>query len=130
MTTLFALLFNSVLAAFAFALVGRTAAAALPYQVQGSISVGTLENSVFSLGGTKYLLENINSGYTDNAGRWFDEFRGHSYARVRRLDDGVVVVNVSSTIGYVRPWEDTRRWSRGTLQLTPTADSTTFDRAS
>ena len=126
MKTILALLFNFVLVALAFALVGRAAAAALPYQVRGSIDVGTLENSVFSLGGTMYLLENINSGYIDNAGRWFDEFRGHSYARVRRLDDGVVVVNISSTIGYVRPRKDTVHYV-GTLQLTLTADSTRLD---
>jgi len=71
-----------------------------PYTVAGTIDVGTLENSIFSWHGTLYLLENINSQYDDQAGNWCPEFDGHSYARVRRLHDGVVVSNISSTIGY------------------------------
>jgi hypothetical protein len=65
------------------------------------------------------LLENANSGYDDNAGKWFPEFKGHSYARVRRLDNGVVIANISSTIGYgfISPYPDythNRVWLFGT----------------
>lgn len=35
-----------------------------PYKVEGTIDVGTLENSIFSWKGSLYLLENVNSGYT------------------------------------------------------------------
>ena len=71
-----------------------------PYTVEGTIDVGTLENSVFFWHDTLYLLENINSGYIDQAGHWFPEFNGHSYARIRRLDNGAVITNISSSIGY------------------------------
>ena len=71
-----------------------------PYTVQGAIDVGTLENSIFSWKGVLYLLENVNEGYHDSAGKYFPAFKGHSYARVRRLMDGVVLVNITSTIGY------------------------------
>jgi hypothetical protein len=76
--------------------------AAKPYAVDGTIDVGTLENSLFSWRGTMYLLENIADAYYGSAGRWpeFAAFKGHSYARVRRLADGFVVANISSTIGF------------------------------
>lgn len=90
-----------------------------PYQVQGSYEVGTLENSLFSWKGALYLLENVNSGYAANAGVWFPEFKNHSYARIRRFDNGVVVCNISSSIGYgfvsaYPDYEHDRVWLFGT----------------
>ena len=48
------------------------------YTVEGSIDVGTLENSVFQWKGKMYLLENFGCGYIDHAGKWFPQFKGHS----------------------------------------------------
>ena len=78
----------------------RAAAPPKPYTVAGTVDVGTLENSIFSWHGTLYLLKNNSSGYDIYGGRWFPEFDGHSHARVRRLNDGVVVSNISAIIGY------------------------------
>ena len=85
-----------VFASLSVCVIGR-AASAKPYDVLGSIDVGTLENSIFSWHGALFLLENIGSKYIDHVG---GEFDGHSYARIRHLDSGAVVVNISSTIGY------------------------------
>lgn len=71
-----------------------------PYTVHGSIDVGTLENSLFLWKSTMYVLENLGCGYIDHAGLWFPAFKGHSYARVRQLDSGIVIANISSTIGF------------------------------
>ena len=91
----------------------------VPYTVDGTIDVGTLENSIFSWHGTLYLLENIGAGYIDDASHWYPEFAGHSYCRVRRLLDGVVVANISSSIGYgfisaFPDYEHDRLWLFGT----------------
>lgn len=90
-----------------------------PYTVLGSYEVGTLENSLFSWHGTLYLLENINGDYAGNAGVWFPEYQGHSYARIRRFDNGIVVCNISSSIGYgflsaYPDYEHDRVWLFGT----------------
>jgi len=70
------------------------------YEVQGSIDVDTLENSIFYFHGVLYLLENIGCGYAEHAGKWFPDFEGHSYARIRELKTGHVVSNISSSIGF------------------------------
>lgn len=49
------------------------------YEVEGSIDVGTLENSMFYWKGVMYLLENLGCGYIDHAGNWFPEFKGYIY---------------------------------------------------
>ena len=71
-----------------------------PYQVDGTIEVGTLENTIFSWHGTLYILENIASGWYDSAEQWFPAYKQHSYARIRRFDNGAIVTNISSTIGF------------------------------
>lgn len=76
-----------------------TIAHAAPYEVLGSIDVGTFETSIFLWKGDHYLLENIGCGYIDHFGQWDARFKGHSYARIRELKTGRVIANVSKTIG-------------------------------
>lgn len=77
-----------------------TPAPSTPYTVLGSIDVGTLENSIFLWKGVHYILENIGCGYIDHYGQWDPSFQNHSYARIRKLDSGEIVMNVSATVGY------------------------------
>ena len=70
----------------------------LPYKALGSIDVGTGESSIFLFKGTHYLLDNIFCGYIDHFGKWNATFKGHSYVRIRELETGTVIVNVSETI--------------------------------
>jgi hypothetical protein len=80
--------------------VGSCADTTFPYQSRGSIDVGTCENTIFFWNKTMYLVENIVCGYADHAGIWFPEFAGHSYARIRELYTGRVLVNITTSIGY------------------------------
>eukprot|EP01079_Euglenida_sp_SAG-EU17-18_P004304 gene4304-782_t len=97
-----------------------TAAADSLYTPVGSIDVGTYENSIFFWpeAGTDglWLLENIPCSYIDHYGKWDKAFAGHSYARIRSLQTGVVVANISETIGYgfISPFID---YERGTAWL-------------
>lgn len=69
--------------------------------MQGVIDVFTFENSIFYFNHTLYLLENIPCSYWDHAGIWFPQTYGnHSYARVRELNSGRVVANISSSVGF------------------------------
>ena len=72
----------------------------LGYAVSGSVAVGTLENSLFLFRSRMYILENIGCGFIDHAGQWDPRFANASYARIRELDSGRVVVNISETIGF------------------------------
>ena len=70
------------------------------YVTKGAVEVNTFENSIFLYHGSLYLLENIPCSYAQHCGRWDPAFANHSYARIRRMDDGATVVNITSTIGY------------------------------
>lgn len=87
------------------------------YTVHGSIDVFTYENTVFYWHGVMYNLENIPCKYWDHvscttmytgaspvdppqAGIWDPSWGNNSYARIRELDSGRVVANVSSTKGF------------------------------
>ena len=75
------------------------------YTVLGSIDVATGESTIFRWRPAEdaepkmYILENIFCGYVDHFGQWAQAFRGHSYARIRDLESGYVVSNISATIG-------------------------------
>eukprot|EP01013_Petalomonas_cantuscygni_P023302 TRINITY_DN44719_c0_g1_i1.p1 TRINITY_DN44719_c0_g1~~TRINITY_DN44719_c0_g1_i1.p1 ORF type:complete len:429 (-),score=41.40 TRINITY_DN44719_c0_g1_i1:113-1399(-) len=71
-----------------------------PYHILGSVDVGTDENSIFAWGDKLFLLENIPCSYLDHAGQWFPRFANHSYARIRDAYTGVVVINISTSIGF------------------------------
>ena len=47
-----------------------------------------------------YVLENIPCKYWGHAGIWDPSYGNKSYARIRDFQTGVVVVNISSSIGY------------------------------
>ena len=76
----------------------RTPPTPLPYEALGSIDVGTGESSIFLFKGTHYLLDNIFCGYIDHYGKWNKAFTGHSYVRIRTLETGTIIANVSATI--------------------------------
>ena len=61
---------------------------------------GTLENTIFWWHNHTFVLENIGCNYADHAGEWFPAFKGHSYARVRDFENGAVVANLTSSIGF------------------------------
>lgn len=90
-----------------------------PYEQVGSIDVLTMESTIFWWKNKTYVLENIGCGYADHAGKWFPEFKGHSYARVRDFSTGVVVDNISSSIGFgflnaFPDYDHNRLWLFGT----------------
>ncbi len=70
------------------------------YTVMGSVDVGTYENTIFYWKGVMYNLENIACSYWDHAGIWDSFWGNNSYARVRELESGRVVSNVSTTRGF------------------------------
>jgi hypothetical protein len=70
-----------------------------PYDVLGSIDVGTGESSIFLFKGTHFILDNIFCGWIDHYGQWDPAFAGHSYVRIRELQSGKVIANVTATIG-------------------------------
>ena len=78
------------------------------YAKQGSIDVGTFENTMFYWAGTLYNLENIPCSYWDHAGIWYPSFGNHSYARVRNFETGEVIANISSTstFGFITALPD------------------------
>eukprot|EP00040_Diaphanoeca_grandis_P028184 m.162147 g.162147 ORF g.162147 m.162147 type:complete len:355 (+) comp31264_c0_seq6:521-1585(+) len=70
------------------------------YDVQGVFAVGTMENSLFLWHDEMYILENIGCGFLDHYGQWNRKFKGHSYARIRKLVDGSIIMNISETISH------------------------------
>lgn len=101
--------------------VQSTAAASLFNKV-GSLEVGTYENTVFYWGGSMYILENIACTYWGHAGLWQPSIWGnHSYARIRDLTTGQVLVNITATLqaAFITPFTD---YDTNTLWLfgTPT----------
>lgn len=71
-----------------------------PFAIQGVVDVQTCENSIFYFNSTVYILENIACDYWDHAGIWDPSYGNHSYARVRELLTGRIVVNITSSIGF------------------------------
>lgn len=66
-----------------------------------------------------YVLENIPCKYQEHAGIWQPEYFNHSYARIRELQSGRVVHNISSSIGWgfisaFTDYEHDRVWLFGT----------------
>ena len=78
------------------------------YVKQGSIDVGTFENTIFYWAGRLLNLENIPCSYWDHAGIWEPSYGNHSYARVRDFVTGDVIANISSTstFGFVSAFPD------------------------
>ena len=79
----------------------------------------TLENTIFWWAKKTYVLENIGCNYQDHAGEWFPAFANHSYARVRDFNTGVVVVNLTTSIGFgflnaFPDYDHNRLWLFGT----------------
>eukprot|EP00911_Craspedida_sp_UC1_P002548 UC1_evm1s1892 len=72
----------------------------LLFEPLGSIDLGTFENSLFFWHGHMYVLENIGCTYADHAGQWDPSFAGTSYTRIRHLDTGAIVSNISATRSY------------------------------
>jgi hypothetical protein len=73
------------------------------YTRVGAIDVGTYENTIVAspFDASLLTLENIACSYREHAGIWEPEVYGnHSYARLRDLATGVVLVNLTSTVGY------------------------------
>ena len=92
-----------------------------PYESLGSIDIDTYENTIFWWGKKTYVLENIPCTYEDHAGHWpqFAAFSNHSYARIRDFATGVVVANITSTIGFgfvnsFPDYDHNRLWLFGT----------------
>lgn len=81
-------------------IVGSSFAASIPqYKVLGSVDVDTGESSIFYFKQKLYILDNIFCGFMDHFGQWDHRFANHSYARIRELHSGVVIANVTETIG-------------------------------
>jgi hypothetical protein len=78
------------------------------YTKQGSIDVGTYENTIFYWNKTLYNLENIPCSYWDHAGIWDPSWGNHSYARVREFVSGTVISNITSSraFGFVSAFPD------------------------
>eukprot|EP01062_Namystynia_karyoxenos_P003265 TRINITY_DN1115_c0_g1_i1.p2 TRINITY_DN1115_c0_g1~~TRINITY_DN1115_c0_g1_i1.p2 ORF type:complete len:358 (+),score=94.89 TRINITY_DN1115_c0_g1_i1:63-1076(+) len=74
-------------------------AAGLPYDVLGSVDVGTGESTMFHFRGKLYLLDNIFCGWVDHYGKWNPAFANQSYARIREFSTGAVISNITATIG-------------------------------
>ena len=70
------------------------------YNITGAVEVATNENTIFLWREQLYLLENIPCYNPSHAGNWFPAFFNSSYARIRQLDTGTIIVNISSSIGY------------------------------
>jgi hypothetical protein len=70
------------------------------YTTRGAIEVDTNENTMFLWHAELYVLENIPCYYSQHASRWDPAYANASYARIRRFDNGEVVVNVSSSISF------------------------------
>ena len=80
----------------------------LGYDIQGAIEVDTNENTLFLWHDALFLLENIPCYYSQHNGRWDARFSNASYARIRRVDDGSIVANISQTVGFgfITPFVD------------------------
>jgi hypothetical protein len=89
-------------------LLSLTASAPHSYTTKGTIEVDTNENSLFLWHDDLFLLENIPCYYSQHASKWDPSFNNASYTRIRRVDDGSIVANVSETIGFgfVTPFVD------------------------
>jgi hypothetical protein len=88
-----------------------------PYTVLGSIDVLTFENSLFYWNGTMYVLENIACPYWWHAGVWDPTTYGNvSYGRIRDLQTGQIVANLSSSVGFgfLSPFPD---YEHGTMWI-------------
>ena len=70
------------------------------YTKRGAIDVGTYENTIFYWQGRLLNVENIACSYTEHAGIWDASWGNHSYARLRDLQSGEVLVNITATIGF------------------------------
>ena len=70
------------------------------YKIRGAIEVDTNENTLFLWRAALYVLENIPCYYSQHASRWDPRYANASYARIRRMDTGEIVTNVSSSIGF------------------------------
>lgn len=70
------------------------------YTKQGSIDVGTFENTIFYWKGKLYNVENIPCSYWEHAGVWDPAWGNHSYARIREFESGIIVSNISSSLGF------------------------------
>jgi hypothetical protein len=70
------------------------------YTKRGALDVGTFENTIFYWQGRLLNVENIPCSYADHAGIWDASWGNHSYARLRDLESGEVVVNISSTLAF------------------------------
>ena len=70
------------------------------YTTRGAIDVDTNENTLFLWQGELYVLENIPCYYSEHASRWDARYANASYARIRRMDDGAIVTNITSSIGF------------------------------
>ena len=86
------------------------------YTKRGAIDVGTYENTIFYWQGRLLNVENIACSYTEHAGIWDPSWGNHSYARLRDLESGLVLVNISSTkgFGFLSAFTD---YDTGTLYL-------------
>ena len=70
------------------------------YTKRGAIEVDTNENSIFLWHGNLFVLENIPCYYSQHNSKWNASYANASYARIRRMDNGALVTNVSLTIGF------------------------------
>ena len=70
------------------------------YTPMGAIEVDTYENSIFLYRSVLYVLENIPCYYSQHAGKWDPRYTNSSYSRIRRMSTGVIVTNLTSSIGY------------------------------
>lgn len=72
------------------------------YQKIGSFDASTFESSIQWWGPARALIimESIGCGYWGHAGQWIPAYDGHSYFRVRNLETGAVLANLSATIGF------------------------------
>eukprot|EP00912_Choanoflagellata_sp_UC4_P001896 UC4_evm1s1216 len=72
----------------------------IDYTNQGAIEVDTNENTLFMWKNELYVLENIPCYYSEHASNWDSRFINASYARIRRMDNGDIVLNITSSIGF------------------------------
>ena len=71
------------------------------YTKVGAIDVDTFENTIFYFRGVLCVLVNIPCSYPDHAGVYWPEIWGnHSYARIQDFSSGLILVNITSTIGF------------------------------
>lgn len=78
------------------------------YTKQGSIDVGTFENTLFYWNQTILNVENIPCSYYGHAGIWDPSYGNHSYARIRNFFTGEIIVNISltRTYGFISAFPD------------------------